>query len=359
MASCDFCHSKSTSGLASCVCGQVSYCNKHCQSQDWKSHKPSCPPFRVREVAGKGRGLFATRKIKAGEIILEELPFLTCRLGSHLSPLDMSASEIAKVLCLHDPLENLKSLDSNKIEELINKNHWLSMDWNWKQEGKTNFVEKLYRICRGNGLPICEDFSLYDSDECGIYEKISLINHSCIPNVVWSWVKGDFRRKQVRAMKTIQKGEEILACYDFSREFCYGSRDFRRQKILDGFGFLCQCSECSLDGKALEENERKRLEIRERELTQLVRLPTERALKACQESLELVKELDIRFMFVAQLMNTSLLASEATRFGISGPDANMLRLEALEYAKMFGDVHVNLYNKMYNMILKANLNFVV
>ena len=64
-------------------------------------------------------------------------------------------------------------------------------------------------------------------------------------------------------------------------------------------------------------------------------------------------------MFVAQLMNTSLLASEATRFGISGPDANMLRLEALEYAKMFGDVHVNLYNKMYNMILKANLNFVV
>ena len=115
MASCNFCHSKSASGLASCVCGQVSYCNKHCQSQDWKSHKPSCPPFRVREVAGKGRGLFATKKIKTGEIILEELPFLICRLGSH--HLDMSASEIAKVLCLHDPLENLKSLDSNKIEE--------------------------------------------------------------------------------------------------------------------------------------------------------------------------------------------------------------------------------------------------
>ena len=54
------------------MCGKVSYCSKECQA-----HKPSCPRFILRESPSKGRGLFATRKIKEGQVILEEYPIIT------------------------------------------------------------------------------------------------------------------------------------------------------------------------------------------------------------------------------------------------------------------------------------------
>ena len=34
----------------------------------------------------------------------------------------------------------------------------------------------------------------------GLYPGIARINHSCAPNVVWSWTRGNARRKQVRAV---------------------------------------------------------------------------------------------------------------------------------------------------------------
>ena len=154
-------------------------------------------------------------------------------------------------------------------------------------------------------------------------------------------------------MKLIKPGEEILACYNSTNEFLYGSRDFRRQYLLNSFGFVCHCSECSLDGAVLEENDRKRAAIREmsEEIKPLLsihfnqRSPMERALKLSQNIWDLVKELDIRTMFVTELTNTAYVATKAKMMGISVPDANMLRREALDYAKKFGDLNMNLYIK--------------
>ena len=74
MGLCDFCKVESKEKLKTCVCKKASYCSRECQAQDWKNHKPSCPPFIIRESPGKGRGLFATRKIKEGQVILDEYP---------------------------------------------------------------------------------------------------------------------------------------------------------------------------------------------------------------------------------------------------------------------------------------------
>ena len=127
MSLCNFCKKNFTEQLKSCVCKNVFYCSKDCQTKDWKSHKPSCPPFTIRDSPGKGRGLFATRKIKEGQIILEEYPLLTQTKAK------MSVSEFqakcypfidkdtkAKVLQLNNPADNLKKMDSQSAEELIN-----------------------------------------------------------------------------------------------------------------------------------------------------------------------------------------------------------------------------------------------
>ena len=34
----------------------------------------------------------------------------------------------------------------------------------------------------------------------GLYPGIARINHACAPNVVWTWTRGNVRRKQVRAV---------------------------------------------------------------------------------------------------------------------------------------------------------------
>ena len=92
---------------------------------------------------------------------------------------------------------------------------------------------------------ICGEEDLYsNTTEMGLYYNWSLINHACIPNAT--------RRHQVRALMVIEKDEEILVSYQEQDNFIFGSREFRRQKLLEIFAFLCGCSECSLEGEDLE-----------------------------------------------------------------------------------------------------------
>ena len=129
MNTCHVCKVVSKYPLRSCVCRKVSYCSKECQAKDWKVHKPSCPPFVLRESPGKGRGLFATRRIKAGEVILEEYPLLT-RDGLSLilyGAMDydnIDEDTKTKILQLHDPAETLKTLRPKTVQEMIRKNFW-------------------------------------------------------------------------------------------------------------------------------------------------------------------------------------------------------------------------------------------
>ena len=97
----------------------------------------------------------------------------------------------------------------------------------------------------------------------------------------------DFKRHQVRALKTIEKGEEILENYWDTEKFTYGSREFRREQLME-FGFLCECSECSLEGEALQDNERMRAKVRENEpkLEQLLVLGCEGSDSDIRESLK-------------------------------------------------------------------------
>ena len=76
MASCTFCK-VSKDKLLRCVCGQAFYCNRECQTSDWDNHLPSCPPFIIKESPGKGMGVFASRKLNPGKVIIDEYPLLT------------------------------------------------------------------------------------------------------------------------------------------------------------------------------------------------------------------------------------------------------------------------------------------
>ena len=357
---CSFCNVDTRDQLKSCVCQKVSYCSKECQAKDWKTHKPSCPPYIIRESPGKGRGLFTTRKIKEGQIILEEYPLLILRNGISLNEFQanlypgIDKETKAKILKLNDPMERLKTLDTETIKMMVRKDPIVKL---W-MEARTDEMSKIFRIISGNLFQICEQEELYDTMESGLYNNHTLINHGCVPNATTSWVMGDFKRRQVRAMMTIEKNQEILINYMEDWDFVFGSRQFRQQELLVTEGFQCLCSQCSLEGEDLGDNERIREEIRENleeknplmSFDQVPRKDMKKFLKVNQQQIKLVQKLGVRAVFVDAMIYFYHAATRAKRMNISilANDPDTFKEAALKYAKMFGDNYIHAYNKVFN-----------
>ena len=357
MGSCTFCNIESNKHkeLKSCVCGKVSYCCRKCQENDWKTHRPNCPPFTIRESPGKGRGLFATRRIKEGQIILEEYPLITVSGTLSFDKFPNIDDDIkAKILQLRDPAENLKTLDSETTKEIFSKNSLIMFNY---MDFKTDEKSKIFRIFTSYLLQICGFKDLYsDNTEAGFFYNFSFINHACVPNAVTSWVMGDFKKRQIRAMMVIEKGEEILVSYRTTEEFVFGSRESRQKELVEAAVFLGECSVCAAQSEDVEENDRMRAEIREKvtEIRQLwsgersdpvSRRDMKKVMKLTQQRVKLIKNLNLRAGFMIAMIDFYSLAVSAKMMGIScDNDPDVYKQEALKYAKMWGDRYLHTYN---------------
>lgn len=378
MTCCNYCQVETV--ISACACGKVSYCGVNCQKSDWKSHKPACPPYKIKKVSGKGRGIIATRKINVGEIIIDEYPLMVIDSPGSEVVVDVFKDEFAKInddvkkiiLSLFDPLndelklemkssikEIEKSLekqkegetDEFKLNELTDQLESLNADLDAFSKDEKDESETALRIFSGNSVQVCEVSSLYSSTEGGLYHNISLLNHSCNPNSVWSWVQDDFRRKIVRAVKPIKKGEEVLANYVDTEEFNFGSRDHRRSVLVDKFGFICKCSECTLDGEEWELNEQNRKDIVSninliKELMKKYEgQSTVSALKAGEETVRITKEIGLVYEIPRLLLNCYQVATAARYQNIIGMiNPTIYSEQARYYSENFGDSFMYFYN---------------
>ncbi|CAG7634371.1 unnamed protein product [Allacma fusca] len=71
---CEVCSKPAHQKCAGCLA--VFYCSSTHQKEHWKSHQRSCSYFVIRDDPQLGRGFYASRDIKAGIIIHEEIPFV-------------------------------------------------------------------------------------------------------------------------------------------------------------------------------------------------------------------------------------------------------------------------------------------
>ena len=261
----------------------------------------------------------------------------------------------AKILQLHDPAEDFKKLDGRTAKKLIKKRPILRH----YKEAKSDKINKIFRIIDSNRLQICNFPALYSDTESGLYNNISRINHSCVPNTTWTWVMGDFKRRQVRAIMDIEEGEEITVCYRNEMEFFYGSRESRQQQMLEHKSFLCQCSECSLEGEELEKRDRMRAELREKkeEVFQLItpgvsdseetkKEAVKKALFSAKKRTKRVLKLNLRAMIMSEMLLAYELAKRAESMDLSTweSDPEVFKQAALKYAKIFGDDYLHFYN---------------
>lgn len=204
---------------------------------------------KVRDSPGRGRGLFATRDIPAGGIVMCEKAF--CVVWSHesealtaitydvrddrirVSPVGLSRSTVQKLLS-----------NSSQIERVMD------LYGNYQGGGKN--------VSRTEDGPVVDTFRVHDivsrnafgpgsqygeegasNASTGLWIWAAYINHSCVANAKKEYI-GDLM--VLRATRPISAGEEIFISYDESSDY-----DARQTALMTTWGFECNCALCAAE----------------------------------------------------------------------------------------------------------------
>jgi len=239
---CSVCENFNTKLCSNCC--QASYCSVTCQKLDRKTHKKYCYPFKVEEVEGKGKGLIATRTIEPGQQVLLDKCIISLNRETYNEPDSVIG------LQLRSKVEKLSTAEKKEFYSLKSRRCLLP-----------SLIDKFVELSIFYNNGIC----LMTSNEefvC-VFPKLSLINHSCAPNCLWSQVKSNETDKmEILALVRIEKGEELTCSYFCDQVKLIFAEKICRQKHLGAWDFECRCTICSLTGDALYRNEKNRSQLR-------------------------------------------------------------------------------------------------
>ncbi|KAK0110171.1 hypothetical protein ONS95_002822 [Cadophora gregata] len=178
---------------------------------------PSDAPFELKPSPGKGLGVFATRRISEGAMVLKEKPlFIIWKPHEEIREEDirtafqqLAPTQKGQFLCLRG---NASKPFKNMSRVLAEKSFALSNSVNDQRK---------------------------DSPSHGMFLLHSRFNHSCIPN---SKIPTSDEASQETltsfATRNIVAGEEITLCYN--TDFEMRTRLDRRQELR----FVCDCKAC-------------------------------------------------------------------------------------------------------------------
>ena len=207
---------------------------------------------------GGGRGIVAMEHLSAGCLILAEQPRMVWKDIDlqEANGIDQAVRSIlASATALLQSLEQLypHSVDQIPVEEIeAIRNRFLgedriakiTVDFSVDVETVLLIVSKLDH----NGLT------------SGLYEKISMINHSCRPNcIIYPPKPSSLGMAEVWSTRAISAGEECLICYCPSSSAAILPQEQALTKIrlylLEQHGFECRCLRCTENFEVSNEEE--------------------------------------------------------------------------------------------------------
>ncbi|KAF7502553.1 hypothetical protein GJ744_005492 [Endocarpon pusillum] len=229
-------------------------------------HATYIGPVVVKPAEGRGRGLFTTKGVKAGELLLCEKAFSQC----YADPGDSSESSSSKISLLINAHTNRMVMGTHadlitKIVQQLWRNPSLAPAFTSLHHGSYKPVQVTYvddmpvvdtflvdRIISLNafGFPLTslsshlgrgspdDEQKEKDYHSCGIWVQASYINHSCYSNVRRSFI-GDMQI--IRAVRDIPADTELTFWYQVPNTEGYD----KRQQKLQNWGFQCQCVMCT------------------------------------------------------------------------------------------------------------------
>ena len=263
---CIYCNNNAEQKCSRCY--SVYYCSKECQSSHYKTHKLICkPPFRIKEISGKGKGMVADKYIAVGSLILSEKPILITDVITDLK-------DIARhVDTLRDLVAKLEPKKKRQLFSLYNAREDLQV--------LGLFGSNSIKLPTSTDM---NDGSAINKPRAAVFPTLSRINHSCVPNVVWSW-NDTKQQEELRAMVDIEPDTEMTASYI---DIMLPSME-RQDELSYKYCFICHCSLCSLPSKELHVSDYQRKEVSrlQREIGEMVK--QENFIDAFQKGKEVLK----------------------------------------------------------------------
>ncbi|OAG40213.1 hypothetical protein AYO21_05496 [Fonsecaea monophora] len=179
-----------------------------------KEARPEEEFLEVRSTADRGLAVFAARKIKAGTLVLVERALIALDKDEEN---DYGAVERA--------FSRLSRAEQKMYLRLFDA-----------QKSRMSRVVSIYYSNCYN----CETFRPGGQGGSAIGALSSRINHSCVPNVQFSF---DEARNEMRfyAIRDIPRGKEVCSNYD-KAVFEVAAKRQRKQQMY--YGFVCRCEAC-------------------------------------------------------------------------------------------------------------------
>jgi hypothetical protein len=184
----------------------------------------------IRESPGKGLGVFATKLIKPGTLVFKETPLIYIENKDYTE--DVIEAEFDK----------LNSSEQVAFMNLTSAHGFANAIYGWSGVAPTSAAatsgRSVLSIYQTNAMEL---FWGEEKATSGVFDKISRINHSCVPNTFfcWNYTLGKSGMGTVYAIKEIAEGEELLTAY--CEPFISSSE---RAKLLRPWGFNCTCPAC-------------------------------------------------------------------------------------------------------------------
>jgi hypothetical protein len=170
--------------------------------------------FRIADAPGKGVGVFATRNIAAGTMVLSKKPIVVASSRSGNPNRDIVQQ-----------LQDETADDKLAFFALAN-------------EFADDEIESALGIFRTNAMPLGAG-----SLTGGVFLQCSRFDHACTSNAAYSWNE-DVEAERIISLREITEDEEITVCY-ISEEQWRLPRAQRKGLILKEHKFICECSRCT------------------------------------------------------------------------------------------------------------------
>jgi hypothetical protein len=269
---CGWCGKKFNKKYLMCECGDR-FCSKKCQKNAWKDHhKFEHKIFKDGSFPAKEKDkkiMFLEHlKIEAWEVRDMSTVVLGPLFVKFVSKFCMNENEYpeknpfaiepfnyfyigdyTKIKSYDEKtntLKNYKIDKSNLYRHYSNFRLLLTHGHDWCKFPHINF----HTFLKFSKMAFNNIFCQKTYGRCVLFERISFLNHSCMPNVEIGFKD---RVGKVIALKNIQAGEELKYSYVNPK-----AHVISRQKAFHMFGFCCDCRKCSHEIK-MELKKRKRV----------------------------------------------------------------------------------------------------
>ncbi|KAK1999947.1 hypothetical protein LX36DRAFT_709737 [Colletotrichum falcatum] len=210
-------------------------------------------PVEIRDSPGRGRGLFTTKAVKAGELLLCEKAFSYV----YADQKDATGSKNMKILMNLDSKKMTMGGQATLISTIVQKlyhnpeavSRFVNLhhgDYEVVNDSQEEQVVVDTLNCFGAPRTTLEHLKNQANQgqedrsqtTCGIWTTASFINHSCTGNCSRSFI-GDMM--VVRAGRDLDVGTELMFSYRLPEE---GADYETTQNGLKSWGFICRCELC-------------------------------------------------------------------------------------------------------------------